>query len=149
METPDLFARPYLTLVTAAELPNPPQGPIKAAVYAPGLICGAADDHRDAAATLTYGFLLPDAVRQSFFGSTCVTHWAPEAQPQPWQAALEQRHYVAGTEVPVNWRATTRRDYWRVVPLVSLIVSVEPRQKTRAMLRGYLKQMTTAHQRLT
>lgn len=113
--------------------------PIRAAIYAPGIPCAAWRGHRDWAASLTYAFLalVEDEVR--WLGGTCLQTYHHDANPQPWQTALDNRHFLAGTDLDPGWRRSTRRSYWPLVPLMGLMLQVEPQHR---MLRGYLAYIT-------
>jgi hypothetical protein len=66
-----------------------------------------------------------------------------------WQTVLDNRHPLAGMGVPDDWRKRTRKRYWKVVPLLGLLIQVEPRESTREMLYGYLHQVVQNRGELT
>jgi hypothetical protein len=51
--------------------------------------------------------------------------------------------------VPDDWRTRTRKRYWKIVPLLGLVIQVEPRESTREMLYGYLHQVVQNRGELT
>ncbi|MBN2005200.1 MAG: hypothetical protein JXA21_17715 [Anaerolineae bacterium] len=120
--------------------------PIVLAIYAPGLACADYARHQDGGATLSYAYLAPFRDGWAWLGRECVQHANGAAHPQPWATALDQRHPLAGTALPVNWRATTRRAYWSLVPLLGLLLQLEPQH---GMLRGALRRITTGKQTLS
>lgn len=116
------------------------------AIYAPGLPCADPDGHRDTAATLNYGYLIHIHEREGFVGRTCYEAYRPQVDLAPWETALTNRHYVAGTGLRPDWRSTTLRRYWAWVPALALLWQVEPH---KAFLLGYLQRLTTGKQPLT
>jgi hypothetical protein len=153
MTTFDLYTADYLALVTAADLglDTSIPGVPTLAVYAPGLICAEVSGHQDAAATLHFGFLAPisresgDRIR-GFLGRTCFESRGKSMSLQRWQTALENRQPLTAVEIPLDWRRTTQRRYWKVVPALALVLQVEPQ---KGFLHAYLRRMTTKKQALS
>ena len=142
----DLTQLRYLARVTAREVGDTqPQTPLLA-LYAPGLPCADPDAHRDVAARLHFAFLARPYNRWGFLGPVCYTAWHPGATLTAWETALGHRHLLVGTGLPLTWRSTTQRDYWKLVPALALLWQVEPHKD---FLRGYLQRLTTAKQALT
>jgi hypothetical protein len=155
----DLGEQTYIALTRPEDLTGLPDYPIHAAVYAPGLACADYGDHRDGAALLHYAYLVPrslhwwhasDAVGPPvLLGATCARGHHRDAQPGLWRTALDNRHPLAGTGLADDWRDRTKRRYWRIVPLLGLMIQVEPRESTRGLLLGYLRRITREKDDLT
>ncbi len=152
MTTFNLEEQSYLALVRPEEVPSP-EGPlVRAAIYAPGLACADYSDHRDAAALLHYAYLISWQGAWDLLGSGCVEdryhciyyrrREGLPPQPHLWKTRLDNRHPLAGMGVPHNWQEQTKRKYWRIVPLMGLIIQVEPRDNTKGMLHSYLHRVT-------
>ena len=146
MDTFELGSQPYVALVQRMDVETTPDDPVRLAIYAPGSICLYGFDHRQEAASLSYGFLTsyfdswPRRRIWGFAGSKCLTRrHQGGTNPQPWKTALDRRHFLAGTGLDLDWRRETWRPYWRLVKLMGLILQVEP---NRSILRGYLGRAT-------
>ena len=139
MEHFQLGCQPYIALVRRVDVETTPDDPVQLAIYAPGTVCFYWLDHWQRAASFSYGFLVWVGDRWGLVGPDCLQSNFARADPQPWRTALDQRHPLAGTGLGVNWRAQTRRAYWRLIPLMGLILQVEPKH---GILRGYLERAT-------
>lgn len=145
MEHFQIDQRRYIAVVRREDVETTPDDPIQLAVYAPGTVCLHWLEHKEKAVSLSYGYLFWAPYHSwsrgcwGLVGSGCLECRLDEANPQPWRTALDQRHYLAGTGLDVAWRAQTRRRYWRLVPLMGMILQVEPRY---GILRGYLGRAT-------
>ena len=156
MTTFNLEEQSYLALIRPEDVPSP-EGPlIRAAIYAPGLACADRNNHRDGAALLHYAYLIPWQGAWVLLGGTCVKHHyyyiyhqsrdGLPPRPHLWRTKLDNRHPLAGMGVPHNWRGRTKRNYWRLVPLMGLIIQVEPRDRTQGMLHSYLHRVTRGNE---
>ena len=145
MDTFELGSQPYVALVQRMDVETTPDDPVRLAIYAPGSTCLYGADHRQGAASFSYGFLTCRSDYWSrreiwgFAGPKCLMNYQKEASPQPWRTALNQRHFLAGAGLDVDWRRETRRPYWRLVKLMGLILQTEP---NHSILRGYLGRAT-------
>ncbi|HDQ73921.1 MAG TPA: hypothetical protein ENN19_17765 [Chloroflexi bacterium] len=136
-----LTQQPYIAAVRPAA-----DDPFRLAIYAPGTLCTFWRDHRDATASFNYGFLIlvpqwRSAPVWRLVGPHCLQNFCSTANPQPWISGLNQRHPLAGTGLPLDWRDHTRRRYWRLTPLMGMILQMEPNHRT---LRSILGRMTQA-----
>lgn len=134
-----LSTSPYVALASRKEVRAPSDCPIHLVVYAPGTACADWRYHKDNAALVSYGFLAYWRDAWSLMGETCLRSYFASVQTQPWKTALDNRHPLAGAGLPDDWRASTRRGYWRLVKLMGLMAQVEPREKTRGLLHGYIE----------
>jgi len=144
-----LDRQPYIALVRRVDVKTGPDDPVQLAIYAPGTVCLYWPDHEQGAASFNYGFLvwvqrLWSRDCWGLVGPDCLKVRCAGFDPQPWRTALNQRHPLAGTGLGIDWRNQTRREYWRLVPLMGMILQVEP---DRGTLRGYLKRATTMGKR--
>jgi len=136
-----LGSRPYIALVQRADVETTLDDPVLLAIYAPGTVCYYWSDHWQRAASITYAFLVRTSDRWALAGADCLGARTGFAgiNPQPWRTALDQRHPLAGTGLGLDWRDHTRREYWPLIPLMGMILQVEPGHDT---LRGYLHRAT-------
>lgn len=139
----------YIALARRSDLDISEDAHIWAAVYAPGMTCTAWSLHYDKANTLKYGYLARLGDQWNLMGRNCLINYRSNARPGRWKTMLDNRHPLAGLGVRDDWRSQTRRSYWRVVPMIGLMIHVEPRSRTRKMLRGYLDRITSNKQQLT
>lgn len=137
---------PFIAIATRRDVSAPAGSPICAAIYAPGIPCAAWRGHQDWAASLTYAFLTRTEDGCQWLGRTCLQRHDHRADPQPWQRALANRHFLAGTGLEPGWRQSTRRSYWPLVPLIGLMLQLEP---DKGILRGYLRRITRGKRDLT
>ena len=137
-----LSTTPYIALVRREDIGAPPDCPICLAVYAPGTTCADWRYHQDNAAFISYGFLAYWHDDWSLLGETCLSRYFPGTQTQSWKTALDNRHPFAGTGLPDDWRRRTRKRYWRLMPLIGLMLQVESRERTRGLLHGYIEWAT-------
>ena len=136
-----LSSRPYIALVERPEVETTPDDPVQVAIYAPGTVCYYWSDHWQRAATITYAFLVRTSEHWALAGEGCLGARTGFAgiNPQPWRTALGQRHSLAGTGLGLDWREHTRREYWPLIPLMGMILQVEPGHD---LLRRYLHRAT-------
>jgi len=137
---------PYIALVRQEEVKTTPDDPVHLAVYAPGTPCIYAVDHQQEPASLSYGFLVWAYDGWGFAGPDCLQNHFGCTDPQPWKTALDRRHPLIGTGLGDDWRSQTKRIYWRLVPLMGLMLQVEPEKD---ILRGYLKRVTRGKRSFT
>jgi hypothetical protein len=87
---------------------------------------------------LHYAYLVPGPDGWRLMGQSCVAGIAGHTPVTRWKTVLDNRHPLVGMGVPDDWRTRTRKRYWKIVPLLGLVIQVEPRESTRRMLRDYL-----------
>lgn len=141
-----LDRRAYIAFVRRADVKTTPDDPIQLGIYAPGTVCLYWFDHDRGAGSFYYGFLVWARDCWGLVGFDCAKEHFHGANPQPWETALDQRHPLVGTGLGVNWRNRTLRKYWRLVPLMGMILQVEP---NKDILRGYLNRATTRKRTFT
>ena len=141
-----LGQRPYIAAVRAADAAVSATGRVQLAIYAPGTVCYCAADHWQQAASAASNFLawLDDSTGWALLGPECLRSRYPAVDLRPWQHGLAQHHFLRGPGLAADWRHQTRRDYWRLVPVMALILQVEP---GLGILRGYLDRATRRDKR--
>ncbi len=139
----ELGSRPYLAWARRWDVKPNQKDTIQLAIYAPGTICSDWHRHHQRAGSLSYGFVICQVDHSDWrprstwrlYGSQCVQRHREHSRPQAWQTVLDQRHPLIGTGLKANWRDQAKRRYWRLVPLIGLMLQVEPEH---GLLRGYL-----------
>jgi hypothetical protein len=134
----DLQQSPYIAIVHRSDLEITPDDPVQAAIYAPSTICAYFIDH-DRRDGVIHALLLDTRDGWALVGPDCFQSHYPDLDPRPWIVALDRLHPIAGTGLDHDWRSSTRRDYWRLVQVMGLMLQVEPGHK---MLRDLLTRAT-------
>ena len=139
----DLYHSPYIALVHRSDVETTPDDPVRAAVYAPATVCAWYVDHerRDGA---SHVLLLDTRDGWALVGPDCFQSHYPDVNPRPWITALDRFHPIAGSGLGAGWRSGTRRNYWRLVPLMAMMLQVEPGHET---LRNLLTRATQENRR--
>jgi hypothetical protein len=137
----DLRHSPYIALARREDVGVPDDDPVRAAIYAPSTVCAYYADHESTASSTSYAYLVEMGDGWGLVGPSCLeARLGPYgANAQSWRTALDRRHPIADTGLGDGWRKTTPRKYWRLVPVMGLMLQVEPQHKT---LRDLLARMT-------
>jgi hypothetical protein len=132
---------PYIALVRREDVGVLDDNPVHAAIYAPSTVCAYFADHQATASSTSYAYLVEVRAGWGLVGPSCLEARLASygADARPWRTALDRRHLIAGTGLGDGWRKATPRKYWRLVPVMGLMLQVEPQHKA---LRDLLARMT-------
>jgi hypothetical protein len=104
-------------------------------------VCAYYADHAATASSTSYAYLIETGAGWGLVGPSCLEARLASygASARPWRTALDRRHALAGAGLGDGWRKTTPRRYWRLAPVMGLMLQVEPQHKA---LRDLLARMT-------